>query len=82
MYHTARYGVARTKESLLFDAVPELAHGVQDFLGAAQAGKMAFAGQLIQLRVGQARDDVLPVGVPCSQKIARPCGSPNSANPS
>jgi hypothetical protein len=34
---------------------------VQNFLRAAQPGEMAFAGQVIQLRVGQVRNDMLPV---------------------
>src|SRR5271165_3529363 len=61
MYHTAACDVPSTTKSGLFDAVPELGHGVENFLGEAQPGKMALPGQRVELRVRQPADDVLPV---------------------
>ena len=45
-----------------FVTIPDVEHGVEDVLGAAESGEVALAGQVVELGVGQAADHVLTMG--------------------
>jgi hypothetical protein len=62
MYHTAGHGVSCSGNQLCSMVSQSSTVGCRISSARAQPSKTALTGQAMQLRVGQARNDVLPVG--------------------